>query len=577
MPTRPPLRIGVLGLVLVVAVALLQPTGPSPAAALSLPGGPGTPAVTLTPGVDHVDVEWEPVADADRYRYRHRQGRQSWSANTQTTGTSARISGLEPGGTYTIAVGARINGKWSSKWTQGTIVVEPDGTTTTTGSTTTTTGSTTTTTGSTTTTTTSPDMVEVVGPTASSPTVRVTPTHSSLSVSWDEVPGATEYQYRYRVKKLAWSAWQYANGPVEITGLQEATSHSVQVRARVDNRWKPKTTVTLDTLTYAPPPPHHHGPPPTPGVWVEAADEVAVYTDDREPTSYFAVDPFAVAVDDERWTATRIGWLVKCESVKVEQIDPIAQPGVSHGHHAHEFFGNPNVDPNTTTQSLMDTPMSDIECTDLNDKSAYWAPVVYQDGYPVEAVNFSAYYKSTTPDVVPMPDGLRIIAGNAGATSNESSALVGYWMSREASTEEVFSSIGATEMITPHRSGVALVLRINYPNCWDGVHLDSPDHQSHMAYFDEETKTCPASHPVKVPQLTTFTSYGEIDGGAGLTLSSGPWYTFHQDFWNAWSPNQMDELTQACLVDELNCRVNRTSWLQAYGQQELVIPATAGP
>jgi len=61
---------------------------------------------------------------------------------------------------------------------------------------------------------------------------------------------------------------------------------------------------------------------------------------------------------------------------------------------------------------------------------------------------------------------------------------------------------------------------ISFPTCWDGVNLDSPDHRSHVAYADipfepyfppvvsgqpytpaMERGKCPASHPVKLPQL----------------------------------------------------------------------------
>lgn len=47
-----------------------------------------------------------------------------------------------------------------------------------------------------------------------------------------------------------------------------------------------------------------------------------------------------------------------------------------------------------------------------------------------------------------------------------------------------------------------------FPSCWDGKNLDSPDHQSHMAYSSQGMggtglagAACPASHPVRVPQV----------------------------------------------------------------------------
>jgi hypothetical protein len=41
--------------------------------------------------------------------------------------------------------------------------------------------------------------------------------------------------------------------------------------------------------------------------------------------------------------------------------------------------------------------------------------------------------------------------------------------------------------------------------CWNGKDLDSPNHMSHVSYpangTFESQGPCPASHPVKIPQL----------------------------------------------------------------------------
>jgi hypothetical protein len=46
---------------------------------------------------------------------------------------------------------------------------------------------------------------------------------------------------------------------------------------------------------------------------------------------------------------------------------------------------------------------------------------------------------------------------------------------------------------------------ITFPTCWDGKNLDSPDHKAHVSYPEtgtfESTGVCPASHPVRLPQL----------------------------------------------------------------------------
>lgn len=45
----------------------------------------------------------------------------------------------------------------------------------------------------------------------------------------------------------------------------------------------------------------------------------------------------------------------------------------------------------------------------------------------------------------------------------------------------------------------------DYYSCWDGVNIDSPDHKEHVTYPEngsfERGSACPASHPVKLPQL----------------------------------------------------------------------------
>ena len=45
---------------------------------------------------------------------------------------------------------------------------------------------------------------------------------------------------------------------------------------------------------------------------------------------------------------------------------------------------------------------------------------------------------------------------------------------------------------------------IIFPSCWDGKNLDSPDHQSHVAFASGAvlaSDKCPSSHPVRIPQV----------------------------------------------------------------------------
>ena len=68
----------------------------------------------------------------------------------------------------------------------------------------------------------------------------------------------------------------------------------------------------------------------------------------------------------------------------------------------------------------------------------------------------------------------------------------------------------------PDCGGKTLVLQIRFPDCWDGVNLDSADHKSHMAYT--VGGICPSNYPVPVPLLELNLRY-QTAGGPGVTLA----------------------------------------------------------
>ena len=99
---------------------------------------------------------------------------------------------------------------------------------------------------------------------------------------------------------------------------------------------------------------------------------------------------------------------------------------------------------------------------------------------------------------------------------------------------------------------------IEFPSCWDGRQLDSPDHRSHMVYANADSGACPADHPVSLPQITYEIDYPGITGGSQYTLSSHGAYSMHADFFAAWDPQVQNALVTGCLNAGLNCiDVNR--------------------
>jgi Domain of unknown function (DUF1996) len=96
---------------------------------------------------------------------------------------------------------------------------------------------------------------------------------------------------------------------------------------------------------------------------------------------------------------------------------------------------------------------------------------------------------------------------------------------------------------TTVRSKTHLELRVNFPDCWDGKHLDSLDHRSHMAYSRDFV--CPRSHPVKVPLIQLMIRYPLVSG-KDVTLASGGRFSAHADFVNAWDERALVRLVDDC-------------------------------
>ncbi len=240
----------------------------------------------------------------------------------------------------------------------------------------------------------------------------------------------------------------------------------------------------------------------------------------------------------------RAGFISTCPISHNAGDDPIVFPGQPGAAHLHEFFGNTSTDAHTTTHSLITHGRT--SCEHADDLSAYWAPAGIQGGRVAEVAGTSMYYfldkvdepKSTRP----MPLGLRMIAGDATATEPPTKELG--WFEEHRNARNNTRGNGGV-MIRARNSG-QVTMRVNFPNCWDGEHLDSPDHQSHMAYTSENDGSCPASHPVLVPQLTMFVRY-DAPGGDAFELASGAWWTLHADFWNGWHPDTQQALIDGCL------------------------------
>lgn len=227
--------------------------------------------------------------------------------------------------------------------------------------------------------------------------------------------------------------------------------------------------------------------------------------------------------------------------------DPIVAPGLPGGSHMHSFFGATSTNAHTNLNSLLNGVSN---CNPRIDLSSYWVPTLYRNNVPVEPNIVTFYYlgEGVRADLVArtqsIPLGLRIVAGNSTATAPDASSNA-RWSCLHGPSQIV----GKNFVNCP--AGTTLESYLDFPQCWNGRDLDSPNHKSHMAY--PVNNACPASHPVPVPKLRQVLRYPVNGDPAQFRLSSGQGFTMHGDFFNAWPVAEMERRVRDCIRPVIKC------------------------
>lgn len=223
--------------------------------------------------------------------------------------------------------------------------------------------------------------------------------------------------------------------------------------------------------------------------------------------------------------------------------DPIVSPGAPGASHDHSFVGNRSTSASSTLESLL---RAGTTCRREGDTAAYWMPTLLVNGRAVAPLGATIYYRRRTlENVEPFPQGLRVIAGDARATSPQDRRVT-FWSCGAMSGIPPSSDVPTC----PEGRRTMLRLHVRFPECWNGRSLDSDDHQSHMAY--SRRGLCPASHPVAVPAIALIYRY-PVAGGPGVVLASGGHYSAHADFFNAWRRGALNGLVESCLNALRHC------------------------
>ena len=248
-------------------------------------------------------------------------------------------------------------------------------------------------------------------------------------------------------------------------------------------------------------------------------------------------------------------WQILCTLDHQRADDPIVHPGNPGASHMHSFYGNTTTKASSTTSSLMSAPSSCGRNMQTSDHSAYWVPALYKksaDGPRAlvtsrDQLMFIYYVRAggpKGPKVKPFPAGLRMIAGNDEATSAQSHNIL-EWTCGGGGPES-----GKIPSCSDPKQPIHASL--GFPSCWDGKHLDSANHKSHMAYAADDG-TCPRTHPVSLPKVSYEIDYPGITGGPSYELASGGQYSMHGDFFAAWDARVQNALVSECLNEARDC------------------------
>lgn len=222
----------------------------------------------------------------------------------------------------------------------------------------------------------------------------------------------------------------------------------------------------------------------------------------------------------------------QCSQLVVERLDPLVNPGVAPSPHLHQIVGgnsfNASMDPKTHDLVADSTCTS---CTFSEDFSNYWTAVMYfraRNGTykrvpqkPSEGLKgiggVTVYYIPPLGEnkTTAFKPGFRMLVGDATldgpATEGKVDPKVCHRCMPKTGDNNNLNCAAPDSVTLPTKfcaGGIRSV--ITFPTCWDGVNLDSADHKSHIAYpvkgsitdqFDYDGGACPATHPVRIPQV----------------------------------------------------------------------------
>lgn len=216
-----------------------------------------------------------------------------------------------------------------------------------------------------------------------------------------------------------------------------------------------------------------------------------------------------------------------CSQLVVDRLDPLVTPGSIPSPHLHQIVGgnsfNASMDPTTHDLPSSSTCTS---CTFSEDFSNYWTAVLFfkaRNGTYKRVPQFASeglradggitvYYipaSDTRSNVTAFKPGFRMLVGDAAATAPGTARKVCHrCMPKTGDNSNINCGPPDSQALPTGMCEGGIRSVITFPTCWDGVNTDSPDHMAHVAYPEGSSENdvgaagnCPATHPVKIPQV----------------------------------------------------------------------------